>query len=60
MCHVVNKIFFFLVIIGVPLSVAGSLLHWSQILMFVVYCLTIVSLAAYMGRATESLAVISG
>ncbi|MFP3359486.1 cation transporter, partial [Planococcus sp. SIMBA_143] len=55
MCHVVNKIFFFLVIIGVPLSVAGSLLHWSQILMFVVYCLTIVSLAAYMGRATESL-----
>ncbi|WP_207393270.1 calcium/proton exchanger [Bacillus sp. Cs-700] len=60
MCHVVNKIFFILVIIGVPLSVAGSLLHWSQILMFVVYCLTIVSLAAYMGRATESLAVISG
>ncbi|WP_347548814.1 calcium/proton exchanger [Pseudalkalibacillus hwajinpoensis] len=60
MCHVVNKIFFFLVIIGVPLSVAGSLLHWSQTLMFVVYCLTIVSLAAYMGRATESLAIISG
>lgn len=28
--------------------------------MFVVYCLTIISLAAYMGRATESLAVISG
>ncbi|MBF0705673.1 calcium/proton exchanger [Alkalihalobacillus hwajinpoensis] len=60
MCHVVNKIFFFLVIIGVPLSVAGSLLHWSQTLMFIVYCLTIISLAAFMGRATESLAVISG
>ncbi|WLR61266.1 calcium/proton exchanger [Guptibacillus hwajinpoensis] len=59
MCHVVNKIFFFLVIIGVPLSVAGSLLHWSQTLMFIVYCLTIISLAAFMGRATESLAVIS-
>ncbi len=56
----VNKIFFFLVIIGVPLSVAGSLLHWSQTLMFIVYCLTIISLAAFMGRATESLAVISG
>lgn len=56
----INKIFFFLVAIGVPLSVAGSLLHWSQTLMFIVYCLTIVSLAAYMGRATESLAVISG
>ncbi|WP_371018769.1 calcium/proton exchanger [Pseudalkalibacillus sp. JSM 102089] len=60
MCHVVNKIFFFLVIIGVPLSVVGSLLHWSQTLMFIVYCLTIISLAAFMGRATESLAVISG
>ncbi len=56
----VNKIFFFLVIIGVPLSVVGSLLHWSQTLMFIVYCLTIISLAAFMGRATESLAVISG
>ena len=56
----INKIFFFLIIIGVPLSVAGSLLHWSQVLMFTVYCLTIISLAAYMGRATESLAVISG
>ncbi|WP_394172004.1 calcium/proton exchanger [Guptibacillus hwajinpoensis] len=60
MCTVVNKIFFILIVIGVPLSVAGSLLHWSQILMFTVYCLTIVSLAAYMGRATESLAIISG
>ncbi len=60
MCQVINKVFFFLILIGVPLSVAGSLLHWSQVLMFIVYCLTIISLAAYMGRATESLAVISG
>ncbi|TLS38547.1 calcium/proton exchanger [Pseudalkalibacillus caeni] len=55
-----NKIFFLMVIAGVPLSVIGSLMHWSQTLMFIIYCLTIVSLAAYMGRATESLAVIAG
>ncbi|MBO9131446.1 calcium/proton exchanger [Bacillus sp. 165] len=56
----INRLFFMLVLVGVPLSVAGSLLHWSQTLMFGVYCLTIVSLASYMGRATESLAIVSG
>ncbi|UTE72367.1 calcium/proton exchanger [Rossellomorea marisflavi] len=55
-----NKVFAGLVFIGVPVSVAGSLLHWSSVLMFVIYCLTIISLAAFMGRATESLAVVSG
>lgn len=48
------------VVIGVPLSVIGSIMHWSQILMFVIYCLTIIALAGFMGRATESLAIISG
>jgi Ca2+:H+ antiporter len=56
----INKLFFILVAAGVPLSVAGSLLHWPQTLMFGIYCLTIVALASYMGRATESLAIVSG
>ncbi|MDC3413134.1 calcium/proton exchanger [Aquibacillus sp. 3ASR75-11] len=55
-----NKIMSTLVFVGVPVSVIGSLMSWSQILMFIFYCLTIVALAAYMGRATESLAIISG
>ncbi|WP_221566876.1 calcium/proton exchanger [Alkalihalobacillus sp. TS-13] len=55
-----NKIFFLAIVIGVPLSVAGNLLHWPEAIMFIVYCLTIVALAAYMGRATESLAIHSG
>ncbi|WP_180954638.1 calcium/proton exchanger [Bacillus sp. V5-8f] len=55
-----NRIFLILVLVGVPLSVIGSLLHWSSILMFVVYCLTIIALAGFMGRATESLAVTMG
>ncbi|AZV41289.1 calcium/proton exchanger [Peribacillus asahii] len=55
-----NKIFMVLVLVGVPLSVIGSLLHWPSVVMFVVYCLTIVALASFMGRATESLAIVMG
>lgn len=56
----VNKIFLIMAVIGVPLSVIGSLLHFSTIVMFVIYCLTIIALAGFMGRATESLAIIAG
>ncbi|MGL4818687.1 MAG: calcium/proton exchanger [Bacilli bacterium] len=55
-----QKVFLFIVAIGFPLSVAGSLLHWSELVMFGVYCVTIIGLASFMGRATESLAVVSG
>jgi Ca2+:H+ antiporter len=55
-----NKLFALMVFAGVPLSIAGSVLHWPSILMFVIYCLTIIALASYMGRATESLAIVAG
>lgn len=55
-----NKIFFGLVLLGVPISVIGSFLHWPSVIMFIVYCLTIVALAGFMGRATESLAIVMG
>ncbi|WP_180230203.1 calcium/proton exchanger [Bacillus sp. AFS073361] len=55
-----NRIFMLMTFIGVPLSVIGSLLHWSNIVLFIIYCLTIVALASYMGRATESLAIVAG
>lgn len=55
-----NKIFMLMTFIGVPLSVIGSLMHWSNIVLFIIYCLTIVALASYMGRATESLAIVAG
>lgn len=56
----INKLFLILVGVGVPLSVAGALLHWPSVLMFVIYCLTIIALASFMGRATESLAIVLG
>ncbi|QED46807.1 calcium/proton exchanger [Cytobacillus dafuensis] len=55
-----NKIFTALVFIGVPLSVVGTFMHWSSILLFIIYCITIIALASFMGRATESLAVVAG
>lgn len=52
------RLFFLIVtLIGLPLSFIGDFLGWPQIWMFVIYSATIISLATYMGRATESLAV---
>src|SRR3954454_13590085 len=56
----VNRIFMILTFIGVPLSVIGTLMHWSSILLFIIYCLTIIALSSFMGRATESLAIVAG
>ncbi|WP_462408780.1 calcium/proton exchanger [Neobacillus sp. Marseille-QA0830] len=55
-----NKVFMILTIIGVPVSVIGSLMHWPSMMMFIIYCLTIVALSSFMGRATESLAIVAG
>nr|WP_280516690.1 calcium/proton exchanger [Geobacillus subterraneus] len=55
-----NKVFAWLTWIGVPVSVIGGLLHWPTVLLFGLYCLTIIALASYMGRATESLAIVAG
>ncbi|MDR6124898.1 Ca2+:H+ antiporter [Bacillus sp. SLBN-46] len=55
-----NKIFMLMTFIGVPLSIIGTLMHWSYIVLFIVYCVTIIALASYMGRATESLAIVAG
>lgn len=55
-----NRIFFILIFTGVPLVILGAILSWSAILMFVLCCITIIALAGYIGRATESLAIVSG
>ncbi|OLP64251.1 putative cation exchanger YfkE [Bacillus pumilus] len=55
-----NRLFLVIVAIGVPLSVIGSILHFPQVVMFVIYCIAIIGLASFMGRATESLSIIAG
>lgn len=55
-----NRIFFLVIALGLPLSVIGSMLNWSEVMMFIIYALTIIALAAYMGRATENIALHTG
>ena len=55
-----NKLFTALVLTGLPFSVIGSIFHWSPIIMFVIYCVTIIALAGFIGRATESLTIVLG
>ncbi|CDO03183.1 cation transporter [Oceanobacillus picturae] len=55
-----NKLFMILACIGLPLSIIGSIFHWSAVIMFGIYCLTIIALAGFIGRATESLAIVLG
>lgn len=56
----INKLFLLIITIGIPLSIVGNVLHWPDTIMFGVFCLTIIALASFMGRATESLAIVSG
>lgn len=55
-----GKVFAILIAVGVPLTVAGSLLHWPSVVMFVICSATVIALSSYMGRATESLAIVVG
>lgn len=49
-----------MIAIGLPLSIVGSYLNWPGAAMFGIYSLTIIALAGVMGRATESLAIVTG
>jgi Ca2+:H+ antiporter len=44
----------------IPLSVSGEFLHWSPLTIFITAGLAIVPLAAWMGTATEEIAVVVG
>ncbi|WJY28342.1 MULTISPECIES: calcium/proton exchanger [Sporosarcina] len=55
-----NRIFSIVVFAGVPIVAAGAFLHWSDIVMFILSCITIIGLSGFIGRATESLAIVSG
>lgn len=54
-----NKIFAILLVF-VPISIAGNFLRWDGMIVFLSACLAIVSLAAYMGKAIEEIAVVVG
>ncbi|MFJ7969775.1 calcium/proton exchanger [Psychrobacillus sp. NPDC096389] len=55
-----NKIFAIVVFVGVPFVLLGAFLNWSAMIMFFLCCVSIIGLSGYIGRATESLAIVSG
>lgn len=54
-----NTIFFALLIF-IPISIVGHFLHWSEVVVFLTAALAIIPLAAFMGNATEEIAVVVG
>jgi Ca2+:H+ antiporter len=44
----------------VPISIAGHFLHWSEQVIFITSAIAIIPLAAWMGTATEEIAVVMG
>jgi Ca2+:H+ antiporter len=53
-----NSLVFFLLFL--PLTLVAVLLHWSPLVIFILACLAIIPMAAYIGEATESLAHFTG
>ncbi|MEQ8958639.1 MAG: calcium/proton exchanger, partial [Coleofasciculus sp. C2-GNP5-27] len=49
-----------LLLLFVPISIAAHFLEWGSAIVFITSCLAIVPLAAWMGTATEEIAVVAG
>ena len=54
-----NTIFFALLLF-IPISLAAHFLHWSPVVVFITAGIGIIPLAAFMGEATEEIAVVVG
>jgi Ca2+:H+ antiporter len=51
---------FFILLVFIPISVVAHFLHWSEVVIFLTASLAIIPLAAFMGTATEEIAVVVG
>jgi Ca2+:H+ antiporter len=49
-----------LLILFLPLTLAGELLGWTPLAIFILACIAIIPMAAYIGESTESLAHFTG
>ncbi|HEY9907059.1 MAG TPA: calcium/proton exchanger [Thermosynechococcaceae cyanobacterium] len=56
----IKTIVFIGLLVFVPISIAAHLLHWGALTVFITAGLAIVPLAAWMGTATEEIAVVAG
>ncbi|AFZ46872.1 calcium/proton antiporter, CaCA family [Cyanobacterium stanieri PCC 7202] len=55
-----KNLIFGTLLIFIPISIAAHYLHWSETLIFITAALAIIPLAAFMGEATEEIAVVVG
>jgi Ca2+:H+ antiporter len=56
----VKNIVFTALLVFVPISITAHFLHWGSLVIFVTAALAILPLAAWMGSATEEIAVVMG
>jgi Ca2+:H+ antiporter len=49
-----------ILLLFMPISIAGHFLEWGSAVVFITACLAIIPLAAWMGTATEEIAVVAG
>lgn len=56
----IKNIIFIGLLVFVPISIAGHFLEWGALTIFLTACLGIIPLAAWMGTATEEIAVVVG
>ncbi|NJO77457.1 MAG: calcium/proton exchanger [Cyanobacteria bacterium RM1_2_2] len=56
----IKNLIFAVLLIFVPISIAAEYLHWEALTVFITSCLAILPLAAWMGTATEEIAIVVG
>jgi Ca2+:H+ antiporter len=56
----IKDVIFSVLLIFIPISLAAEYLHWGALVVFVTACLAILPLAAWMGTATEEIAIVVG
>lgn len=52
--------FFSILLLFIPVSIAAHFLEWGETVVFITACIGIIPLAAWMGTATEEIAVVLG
>jgi Ca2+:H+ antiporter len=55
-----KNLFFLILLVFIPISIAAHFLEWGETVVFLTAALAIVPLAAFMGTATEEIAVVLG
>ncbi|MBL1210754.1 calcium/proton exchanger [Geminocystis sp. GBBB08] len=55
-----KNLIFSILLVFIPISITGHFLHWSESIIFLTSAMAIIPLAAFMGVATEEIAVVLG